>query len=296
MNKCFNLLLMMLLFFAASAPTQPLPQYYQLDPKPYDPEVDVNTDLFVNHWKNSDPINLHGDLVVNDIFVPLKGDTLNPSEKGSVLTVLKRVSRFSINPGASSGAFSLRGEQEIYFITGGVGKINSGGRSHKIYPEVGVLIPERVRTTITNTSKGELTGYLWVEPTYAGFTPKTDITVRDTSEFPVEGPPGHWANYHRPIIMPEDGLAVLRDVHQTILKPMSISQMHASRPVGCDVIWVALSGDIFTLLGKKLYHLEPGSAFKNPSDGKVYHGSINISDYNDIRLIWARVINEIPPK
>ena len=296
MNRCINLLMIMLLSFATSALTQPLPRYYQLDPKPYDPEVDVNTDLFINHWKNSDPINLHGDLVINDILVPLKGDTLNPSEKGAVLTVLKRVSHFSINPGSSSGTFSLRGEQEIYFITDGVGEISSGGKSYQIYPEVGVLIPESVQATITNTGQAELTGYLWVEPTYAGFTPKIDITVRDTSEFPVEGPPGHWANYHRPIISMEDGLAVLRDVHQTILKPMSISQMHASRPIGTDVVWIALDGNIYTLFGKKLYHLRTGTAFKNPSDSKVYHGSINISDHTDIRLIWARVINEIPPK
>ncbi|MFC1694202.1 hypothetical protein ACFL1R_11920, partial [Candidatus Latescibacterota bacterium] len=78
MKRCITLLPTLLLFFATSVSTQPLPQYYQLDPKPYDPEVDVNTDLFVNHWKNSNPINLHGDLVVNDIFIPLKGDTLNP--------------------------------------------------------------------------------------------------------------------------------------------------------------------------------------------------------------------------
>jgi len=55
-------------------------------------------------------------------------------------------------------------------------------------------------------------------------------------------------------------------------------------------VWVALDGEIYTLFGKQLYHLEPGTAFKNPSDGTVYHANINVSDYNEIHLIWSRTV------
>jgi mannose-6-phosphate isomerase-like protein (cupin superfamily) len=245
--KCIMALTLAVLFvFSASA--QPLPEYYQLDPKSYDPAVDVNTDLFVNHWRDSPPISLHGDLIVRDMFVPLRGDTLEPAEKGAVLTLLKRVSRFSLDPGAGSTDIVPRGEQEIYFITGGTGELRTEGDVHFLYPEVGILIPEGVKASINNTGQTDLVGYLWVEPTPTGFEPKSQVTVRDTNALPIEGPPGHWANYHRDIIRPEDGLAVLLDVHQTILHPMSISQFHASRPVGTDVIWIALEGDIYTLL------------------------------------------------
>ena len=290
--KCIKLIVLIMIFTSAAA-AQPLPQYYQLDPKSYDPAVDVNTDLFVNHWEDSPPVRLHGDLIVNDIFSPLKGDTLKPAVKGAVLTLLRRVSRFSMIPGVSSSPIRPSGEQEIYFVTGGTGELQSGGTTYSLYPEIGILIPAGVTATIKNTGQADLVGYLWVEPIPSGFVPKKQVTVRDTNSLPIEGPPGHWANYHRAIIGPEDGLAVLLDVHQTILLPMSISQAHASRPVGTDVIWVALEGEIYTLLGKKLYHLKPGSAFKNPSDSKVYHGSLNTSKFNNIRLIWARTI---PPE
>ena len=101
-------LLLTLLLNAKVASVQPLPQYYMLDPKGYDPEVDVNTDLFLNNWRNSSPTTLHGDLMIHDIFISLKGDTLKPAEKGVVLTLLKRVNRFSVTAGSTSGAITPR--------------------------------------------------------------------------------------------------------------------------------------------------------------------------------------------
>ena len=69
-----------------------------------------------------------------------------------------------------------------------------------------------------------------------------------------------------------------------------MAQLHASRGLGTDVLWLGLEGDIWSLLGKKLYRLERGMAFKNPSDGKVYHGNINTTEHN-IKLLWTRSIS-----
>ena len=290
MNRCITLLLILLPSFAISASTQPLPQYYQLDPKSYDPNVDVNTDLFLNHFKMSSPKPLHGDLVIRDIFVPLKGDTLNPAEKGAVLTILERVSRFTIPGGKSSSLITLRDKQEILYVTDGAGEVRSKNITHRLYSGVGVLIPAGVTAEITNTGTAELSGYLWIEPLPAGFTPKTSIAVSDINTIPMSESGNHWANHNRTIFSKEDGLATLIGFSHVTVKPMTMAQPHASRPTGTDVVWIALDGNIYTLFGKKLYHLEPGSAFKNPSDSRVYHANINVSDFNEIHLIWSRTI------
>jgi hypothetical protein len=52
---------------------------------------------------------------------------------------------------------------------------------------------------------------------------------------------------------------------------------------------IAVAGDIHTLLGKRLFKLEPGSAFKNPGDGTAYHANINTSE-EQIKLIWIRAV------
>ena len=73
------------------------------------------------------------------------------------------------------------------------------------------------------------------------------------------------------------------------LDPVTMAQPHASRGLGSDVLWLALEGSIYTLFGKRLYHLRPGMAFKNPSDDKVYHSNINVND-TQIKLLWTRTI------
>ena len=286
-----SIIFVIILLIAASIiSAQERPQYFQLDPKSYDPDVDVNTDLFMNHFKMSRPKPLHGDLVVRDIFVPLKGDTLNPAEKGAVLTILERVSRFTIPGGKSSGLITLRDKQEILYVTDGAGEVRSANITRRLHSGVGVLIPAGVTAEITNSGTAELSGYLWVEPLPVGFTPKTSIAVSDINAIPMSERQGHWANHSRTIFTKKDGLATLIGFSHITLKPMTMAQPHASRPTGTDVVWIALDGNIYTLFGKKLYHLEPGTAFKNPSDSKVYHANINVSDFNEIHLIWSRTM------
>ena len=71
LSLCFVLL------FAGSAPVSTQePDYYQLDPKPYDPDVDVNMDMFISHWKESMPHHIHGSIIARDIFTQCKGDPL----------------------------------------------------------------------------------------------------------------------------------------------------------------------------------------------------------------------------
>ena len=41
--------------FPTPAFAQAAPDYNQLDPRPYDPKVDPDTDLFMGHWRESIP-------------------------------------------------------------------------------------------------------------------------------------------------------------------------------------------------------------------------------------------------
>lgn len=176
----------------------------------------------------------------------------------------------------------------MYYVTDGTEEIRSGATVHKLYPGIGSLIPEEVVATITNTGNVELAGYLWVEPVPAGFTPRPDLMVRDTNVVPMSKTGGHWAYHGRRIFEKDEGLAVLVGFAHITLKPMTMAQPHTTR--GTDVVWVALDGEIYTLFGKRFYHLQPGTAIKNPGDGKAYHANINVSDYNEIHLIWSRTI------
>jgi len=54
-----------------------------LDGTPYTPGVDADVDMYMNTWKNSEPVITHGTLEERAILT--KGDPLNPPSKGAVL-------------------------------------------------------------------------------------------------------------------------------------------------------------------------------------------------------------------
>jgi hypothetical protein len=116
------------------------------------------------------------------------------------------------------------------------------------------------------------------------------MLVRDERQIPISTTKSHWANINRHLFHQKDGFAMLSAMAVVYLDACTMAQPHASRPLGTDVLWIAVQGDIHTLLGKRLFRLEPGSAFKNPSDGKVYHANINTSD-EQIKLIWTRAVS-----
>ena len=289
MLKRFSSLIVFLMI-ASVTMAQQEDQYYQLDPKPFDSAVDVETDLFVSGWKGSAPRFIHGSMMIQDIFSPLEGAILKPSKRGAVLTQLEAVSHATVPSHTSTTSEALKGRQEIFYCFNGEGIIISGGKSQPVRGGFAVLVPPDITFSIQNATSEPLEFYMWTEPVPKGFTPRNDILIRNLETVPFSNTPSHWTNYTRPIFTTADGLALLTGFSEVLIYPMTIAQMHASRPVGTDVVWVAVEGDIYTQLGKKLYHMEPGMGFKNPSDGRVYHGNINTSD-KPIKLIWSRTVS-----
>ena len=264
-------------------------QYYELDPKPYDPETEVDMDMFVASWKESMPRHVHGSIIVRDIFTECTGDPLRPHTKGAVLTYMKEFCHGTLYEGSVTTPSTLKGEQKIFYIYSGKGKITAGRKTADLYKGIAVLIPEGIEFTMTNTGNEHLNMYMYTEPTYDGFKPRKDMLVRDENKLPITGTTGHWVNINKSLFTRDDGLAIITGVSPVWLEPMTMAQPHASVPIGADVLWIALEGDINTLLGKKLYKLPPGTCFKNPGDGKVYHANINVTD-EPIKLLWLRTV------
>ncbi|MCK4827409.1 hypothetical protein KA005_67380, partial [bacterium] len=266
-------------------------EFYALDGRPYDPEVDVNTDMFIDSWKFNRPRTEHGAIRVNDIFTQnTSADPLKPEKKGAVLNVFSEYAWGVLEPGLSTTKETLKGEQKIFYFTGGKGEITGGSETVQFNGYTGVLIPEGLSFQIRNIGTESLTMLIVGEKTYKGFTPRKDMLVVKEGEIPLSGSYSHWNNIGKSIFDGNSGMARLTGFSAVWLSPYTMAQLHASRGVGTDVLWLGLEGDIWSLLGKTLYQLERGTAFKNPSDGEVYHGNINTTEHN-IKLLWTRSIS-----
>ena len=289
-KKTAVLVFLLVIFILSLAPAQEKDPYYELDPKPYNPAVDVNMDMFMSHWKESHPRYAYGSLVIRDIFTKnTSDDPLKPHARGAVLNVLKEYAYGTLASRTSTTPSTLKGEQKIFYFIDGEGTITAGGKKAGVYAYVAVLIPEELVFTITNTGTEPLNMILIGEYVPVGFKPRKDMLVRDENALPITGTTGHWVNINKRLFNRDDGLATIIGMSPVWLDPLTMAQPHASRGLGTDVLWIALEGDIYTLLGKKLRRLTPGTAFKNPSDGKVYHANINVTD-KPIKLLWTRTI------
>jgi len=266
-------------------------EYTRLDGTSYNPELDVNTDPFVDSWKFHSSRTEHGAIRVHDIFTQnTSTDPLKPEKKGAVLNVFSEYAWGVLEPGLSTTKETLKGEQKIFYFTGGKGEITGGNETAQFNGYTGVLIPEDLSFQIKNNSTESLTMLIVGEKTYKGFKPRKDMLVVKEGEIPLSGSYSHWNNINKPIFNENSGMVRLTGLNAVWLSPYTMAQLHASRGLGTDVLWLGLEGDIWSILGKKLYPLERGMAFKNPSDGKVYHGNINTTEHN-IKLLWIRSIS-----
>ena len=265
--------------------------YSMLDPRLYTPGVDPDPNMFIRSWRNSLPRNIHGSLVVRDILTELEGDDhLRPTRKGAVLTTLISVSYATLEPNASTTPFANKGEQELYYINSGEGIITSGGKTFNLNEGIGLVLPPGVEYTMTNTCNSEHpTMYRVVEPIPRGFKLKKELAV--TNEYDhTQAISVHWANIDRSILSTSDGTAVVSGFTAVKIDPMTMAQPH-SHQEGVEEVWIALKGDITLLLGKQLFKLPVGSAYKIPENGITAHANINVSD-KQIKLMHMMHIPE----
>ncbi len=293
MLKKVSLMCLLFIFIGRDAfvMAQPAP-YSQLDPKPYNSEVDIDPDLFMSSWKESMPRHEHGSLIIRDIFTENPGDPLKPPKRGAILNHLIGYCHGTLEPHASTIPSTLKGEQKIFYIYSGRGAVKAGGKTAELRGGIGVLMPENLEFTMTNTGDKPMNMYIIVEPVPENFKPRKDMLVRDEKTIPISGSRIHWSNMDKRLFWYHDGdgTALIGGVAIVRLSPMTMAQPHASTPKEVDVLWIALEGDITSLLGKQLRKLPPGTAFANPGDGKFVHSNINVTD-EIIKFMWVRTLS-----
>ncbi len=267
---------------------EPAP-YSQLDPKPYNPAEDANPDMFMRSWEESPARHLFGSLIVRDIFAVNTGNPVKPEMRGAVLTRLLEFFHATLNARTATIPSILTGKQAVFYIAGGRADVTAGDRTQEVREGCGILMPEGLEFIFKNVGDAPLEMYVYVEPVPDGFVPRKDMLVRDENTIPFAPQPVHWSNLDKKLFDREDGLAILLGVRPVWLAPMTMAQPHAADAYGADILWVALEGEIYSLLGKQLRRLPPGTAYKNPGDGRFVHSNINVTD-KPIKLLWARTV------
>ncbi len=280
-------------FTFGPASAQTTPDYTQLDPRPYDPKVDPDTDLFMGHWKESMPRHTYGSLIERDLLTRSTGDELHPVNRGAVLRFINRLTYATLSAGNSTTPATLKGEQLVLFTDSGEGFITAGGKTEALRFGIGILLPPGLEFTIRNTGREPLALYLISEPVPAGFTPNREMKMRDLS-LTTGGVSGHWTHIPRALFMKKDGLATMTGVAPVWFDGVTMGQPHSHCP-NSEEVWFSVRGNPYILLGKRLRAFPPGTAYKIPADNMTAHSTINIGR-EPVLTFWFMVNPENPPQ
>jgi mannose-6-phosphate isomerase-like protein (cupin superfamily) len=236
------------------------------------PDVDTDVFLYINHWRNSLPVEGHGGFIERDILTP--GDPLKPAKKGAVLKYITGYKRAALEPRCTTQSFKSGQEQVFLCVFSGQGRVEAGGRAAEIEPGMAVFLPANLAYRFFNPHDENLELIMVTESIPAGFAPNAAMSVGDyRTTLPSVGM--HWAHI---------GRGFNWDTPPKFANPMgfaavSIDKFDIAQPhvhgAGCEEIWCQLQGTSLLLFGNRLLHQEPGEAFLVPPNRKVPHSSIN---------------------
>lgn len=265
------------LFFAIAATAQEPYPYRALDPRQFDPKVDPDIDMFVNHWSNSTPRIMYGHLIFRDILTGLEGsDVLHPTKKGAVLVEQSAISYATLEPGASASGKAKTGEQQVFYVTGGTAKITAGKKSFDLKEGMGFILTPEFDFTLTATGKDQLTCYVVTEPLHADFKANKELVVKNRYDG-NKGTGAHWAHIGNGIISGADGMENYGGISLITIDARTIPHPH-SHGSGIEECWIMVKGDTKLLLGKQLRDCPAGTVYKIPPTGLTAHTNINLGD------------------
>ncbi|MDH4196474.1 MAG: cupin domain-containing protein [Candidatus Aminicenantes bacterium] len=249
------------------------------------PDVDTDVGLYINHWRNSLPVEGHGGFIERDILTP--GDPLRPSKKGAVLKYIKAYKRAALESLTTTQAFKSDKEQVFLCVFSGEGRVEAGGHKAALEEGMAVFLPAGLAFRFFNPHNDYLELIMVVEEIPAGFVPNERMSVGDYREV-VPSVGMHWAHIGRgfkwdtpPKFANPMGFAAVS------IDKFDIAQPHVHGP-GCEEIWCQLKGTSLLLFGNRLFYQEPGEAFLIPPNRKVPHGSIN---HTDEPMLWLYMGN-----
>jgi mannose-6-phosphate isomerase-like protein (cupin superfamily) len=245
----------------------------QLDPSPVNPAVDPDINKFLGDWRSSQPRTMYGKLVFHDILTRLDSkDPIHPIKRGAVLSWDHNISYVTLAPGATAQGRVGSGEQQIFYTSGGTGKITVNGQAHDLKEGSGFMLSPEFSFEMTNDGKAPLEFYVRDEPIPPGRKPATDITVMN--RFDNDRRLGsHWV--HTCNGGPPGMLLCT-------IPPHSIPQPH-SHPV--EEIWILVKGESILSLGKNIVRMHPGEAYEIPRTGLAAHSNLNMTD-EPIQMIY----------
>jgi len=237
-----------------------------LDPTPVDPATDVDVDMFIGDYRNSQPRNEYGGLVFQDMLTQLGDEQpLHPASKGAVLQYMKAVSYATLAPGATATGRAPEGDRQVFYTTAGTGSITVGAQSHDVAEGVGFTLTSDFEFTLTNTGQEPLAFYVRSETLPDNYQLTGNIVVM--SRFANDRRVGaHWAHICNG--GPEG-------FNLCTIAPRTIPQPH-SHPG--EEVWIAVKGETILTLGKHMTTMVPGQAYRIPPTGLVAHSNINLND------------------
>ena len=128
-------------------------------------------------WKTSHSYVTHGSLIERPILTP--GDPINPQSKGAVLKYISKLSRGVLHGMSSTHEVTNQGENELLYIVKGTGRIEGGGKTQKLKPHDGVLIPPNVKFRIFNETHEVMEMIIVKESVPEDFETRKDILVKN---------------------------------------------------------------------------------------------------------------------
>ena len=251
-------------------------------------------DLFFGDWRESMPRAEHGSLVLRDILT--RGDQFAPPQKGAILMYANFLSYGSLAARASTGSSRLEGQQEIFYILSGAGKMTAAGETVELHKDIAVLLPARLEFVMTNAGDEPLTMYVINEPCPSGFRPNDKLLVRDeesprpprapitSTPFITPGAAGHWSHITRSLFSTADGLGAIQGVITVALDPLTLGEPHPHGP-GREEVWLAMEGTSLAWVGTELRVQRPGVAYIVRPDQKTTHSNINAGDHR-VKFLW----------
>ncbi|MFC1650956.1 cupin domain-containing protein [Candidatus Latescibacterota bacterium] len=247
-----------------------------LNPRQFDAAVDPDIDMFINHWNNSIPRIMFGDMVFRDVLTPLEGpDHLNPTKKGAVLLLQNAISYATVEPGAIASGRAKAGEQHVFYVSGGEGEISSKGKSQPIKEGNGFILTPEFDFELTCTGD-MLSFYVITEPLPANFEANKDLVVKNRFDG-NKSSGAHWAHLGNGIIGGGDGVANYGGMSLITIDARTIPHPHSHRE-GIEEVWIMVKGNTMLHLGKQLRDCKAGTIYKIPATGLTAHTNINTGD------------------
>lgn len=237
-------------------------------------EIGVSIDQYIGSWENAEPVTTHGGLIERAILRP--GDPYKPGPPGAVLEFHKD---FSL------GTLQARGhtqpvqhpEEEVLYLEGGAGRIESGENFWPLEAGYGVLIPPRTEHVLVSESKEPMTLLVLTDILVPGVNPAKTILVRNSADLPYAETSAHWNYFAKLLFGPEDGINPVSKILIVDMLPMTLGAPHP-HVAHWEEVWCKLPPESsYLFLGSEVREQHPNQAFLVPPNGKTVHSVVDLS-------------------